>query len=68
MRVLSDAEGAEVDGGALFGRLLGLVCGVVVGGIASGGTPVGIIVGGAAGAYWGDTIQDRINGEGLPQK
>ena len=68
MQVLSTEQCNEVEGGELFGRILGFIVGGTIGAICCPANPaIGVVVGGGAGALWGDALQDRINGENLPQ-
>ena len=67
MQVLSTEQCIEIEGGALFGRVLGAIVGGTIGAICFPANPaIGMVVGGGAGALWGDALQDRINGENLP--
>ena len=65
MKTLNESECTETHGGKLFGQLLGAAIGGAIG-FATGG-PVGMVVCAGAGAFWGDSLQDRINGENTPK-
>jgi len=60
MRVVEEKEIVDVYAGDFFGFIVGSGVGGTIGFFTLG--PGGLIAGAAAGGYWGDNIEDAVNG------